>query len=25
LLFDRRRESENPEWLNVPDDQASAL
>lgn len=25
LLFDRRRESHQPEWLDVPDDQASAL
>jgi sec-independent protein translocase protein TatC len=25
LLFDRRREQNQPEWLDVPDDQASAL
>jgi sec-independent protein translocase protein TatC len=25
LLLDRRKESERPDWLNVPDDQASAL
>jgi sec-independent protein translocase protein TatC len=25
FLFDKRRAKENPEWLGVPDDQASAL